>query len=250
MRYLPVILGALLILVVSCTPTTTLEKPSVTYAAIDNGASIRLSWTAVSGATGYNVYLDGTKNAVTSGSYTYDVTTPSEKIEVSATAGSDESDKWSLSTLVEQTASFIVYSTKDVGQPNHAFYFNSTGTALPIPLDQAANIDFVADTTGIDIELRSPDSYSPVYNAKDNSTANSTVTNFADLKVAAAPGNYNTVRTISNNAVYSFWIDPVNNGWDVTDHFGKLKIEGISGTAVTMTSGYQVVGGLRWVISN
>lgn len=249
MRYLPVILGALLILVVSCTPPTTLTTPSVTAAAIDNGSSLRLTWTAVTGATGYNVYLDGTKNAVASGSYSYDVTTPTKLIEVTATDGSSESDKWSLNTLVEQTDNFVVYSRADVGQPNHAFYFNSTGTALPIPLDQASDIDFVVDTTGVDIELRSPDSYSPVYNAKDNSTAASTVTTFHDLNLAAAPGNYNTVRVITSNSVSSFWIDPTNNGWTVDDHFGKLKVEGISGTAVTMTSGYQKTGGLRWVIS-
>jgi len=250
MRYIPVLLGALLILVVSCTPPTTLEKPTVTAAAIDNGGQLRLTWTSVSGATGYNVYLDGTKHTVASGVYSYDAVTATKVIDVTATDGSNESDKWTLNTLVEKTSSFVVYSRADVGQSNHAFYFNSTGTAIPIPLDQASLIDFIADTTGGGIELRSPDAYSPVYNSKDNSTAASTVTVFDELTQAAAPGNYLTARAISSNAVYSFWIDPSNNGWSTDDNFGKLKIETISGTAVTMTAGYQKVTGLRWTISN
>lgn len=249
MRYLPLILGALLILVVSCTPPTTLEKPTVTTAAIENGAKLRLTWTAVSGATGYNVYLDGTKTPVASGVYSYDVAASTKKIDVAATDGTSESDKWTLSTEVVKTSSFVVYTRADAGQPNHAFYFNSTGTAIPIPLDRASDIDFVVDTTGAGPELRSPDSYTPVYNAKDNSSAPSSVTVFDDLVEAAAPGVYNTVRALSANAVLSIWIDPTNNGWSVDDHFGKLKIESISGTAVTFTAGYQLVGGLRWVIS-
>jgi len=253
MRYLPVILGALLVLVVSCTPPTTLEKPSVTTAAIENGAKLRLTWTAVSGATGYNVYLDGAKTAVASGSYSFDVPQPTKLIEVSATASSEESDKWSLNTMIVKTASFIVYSMGDAGQQNKAFFFNSTGTAIPIPLSQVSDIDFIADTTGASIELRAPTAYTPHYNEKDNATAAAVGTMvFDDYKTAEAPGSgvYLTARTITTNALYSFWIDPNGSGWTVDDHFGKLKIESISGTAVTMTAGYQMVGGLRWLISN
>jgi len=51
------------------------------------------------------------------------------------------------------------------------------------------------------------------------------------------------------NAVYSLWIDPTNNGSSLDDHFGKAKIESIQNHRVVMTLGYQLIGGLRWLIS-
>ncbi|MEO0109003.1 MAG: hypothetical protein ABIK62_07545 [candidate division WOR-3 bacterium] len=251
MRYIIPVLGALLILVISCEPPVSLTKPTVTAQPISAGDTLRLTWTAVNGATGYNIYLDGVKHQVQAGTYSYDVPGPVKKIEVSAYDASEESDKWELVTTIEKTANIIVYTTADVGNPNHAFYFNASGTAVAIPLSQATDIDFVLDTSGTaaNIEIRSPSSYTPKYNNKDNATATATTTDFDALKDAPAPGVYNTVRQISANALYSLWIDPTGDGWSVDDHFGKLKIENISGTAVTMTAGYQKTGGLRWLIS-
>lgn len=252
MRFILPVLGALLILIVSCQPPVTPGTPSVEYEATETGANLRLTWTAVTDAQGYYVYLDGVKNTVTT--LSYDVTTPTKLIEVTAYNGSEESGAWSLNTSVVETENLMVYTTAEATQANHAFYFTSSGSALAIPLTQATDIDFVVDTSGTvtNVQLRSPDSYTPHYNDKDNAAALASTTVLDSLKSAPAPGVYNTVQPISGDAVYSLWIDPTNNGWSKDDdHFAKAKVVGsIVDNKVTLTLGYQKIPGLRWLISN
>jgi len=252
MKHLPEILGALLLLVISCTKPVTLDPPTVSYTPIDDGTKLHLSWLAVTNATEYHVYVDGVKSVIASGTYSFDVTGPARLIEVSAVEVSSEGSRWSLTTAVQKTTNLTVYTPIDAQQINHAFYFDTAGTAVAIPLSRPSDIDFALDTsqTVTDIELRSPDSCNPQYNTKSNSTADAGVTNFADLKIAPAPGVYSKVHTISLDSVYSLWLDPGANGWSADDHVAKIKVEAISGTAVTFTVGYQKIAGLRWLTSN
>jgi len=252
MRYLPAMLGALLLLVISCTKTATLEPPTVSYTPIDDGTKLHLTWLAVTNAIEYHVYVDGVKSVVLSGTYSFDVTGPAKLIEVSAVAASTEGDKWRLTTAVQKTTNLTVYTPADPQQVNHAFYFDTAGAAVAIPLSRPSDIDFVLDTsqTASSIQLRSPDSCSPQYNTESNSSADAGGTSFPDLKIAPAPGVYSKVRTISLDSVYSLWLDPGANGWSADDHVGKIKVEAISGTAVTFTVGYQKIAGLRWLMSD
>ncbi len=251
-KYLLAMLGTLLLLVISCTSPVTLLTPTVSFTPINGGANLHLTWLAVTNATAYNVYVDGVKTEIPSGTYSFDVTGPAKLIQVSAVATSSEGDKWSLTTAVKKTANVTVYRRDDAQQINHAFYFDTTGTAVAIPLSRPSDIDFVLDTsqTITNIQLRSPDSYDPKYNTKRNSSAVASGTNLDDITIAPAPGAYSPVRSISLDSIYSLWLDPGANGWSADDHFAKIKVEGISGTAVTFTVDYQKIPGLRWLISN
>jgi len=251
-KYLPALLGVLLLQVISCKQPVALVTPVVSYTAVDSGATLHLSWLMVTNATGYNIYVDGVRNEVVSGIYYFDVTAPAKLVQVSAVATSSEGDKWSLTTAVKKTSNVTVYTTADLQQINHAFYFDTAGVAVAIPLSRPSDIDFTLDTsqTVSNIVMRSPDTYTPKYNTKANSSADAGMTNFNDLKIAPAPGVYSTARTISKDSVYSLWLDPGANGWTTDDHVGKIKFEGLSGTAVTLTVGYQKVPGLRWLMSN
>ena len=250
--YLPAILGTLLLLVISCTSPVTLLTPTVSYTPVNDGANLHLTWLAVTNATAYNVYVDGVKTEVTSGTYSFDVTGPAKLIQVSAIAAGSEGDKWSLTTTVQKTANVTVYTKADAQQINHAFYFDTTGTAVAIPLSRPSDIDFVLDSnqTIASLELRSPDAYDPKYNTKDNSSAVASETNIDDLMIAPAAGAYDTVRTIVLDGIYSLWLDPGANGWSADDHVAKIKVEGVSGTAVTFTVEYQKIPGLRWLMSD
>ncbi|MBN2466065.1 hypothetical protein JXD38_10645 [candidate division WOR-3 bacterium] len=253
MKYLSTTLGALLLLVISCNQPVSLVMPTVSYTPVDDGATLRLTWTMVEKATGYTVYVDGVPHSIISGIYSYDVSSPAKLIQVSAVAKSSESDKWSLTTTVKKTSNVAVYSMADSQQINHAFYFDATGTAIAIPMTQASDVDFVLDTTQTAgaIQLRSPNSYDPVYNTKSNSSAATSVTNLNDLTIAPATGaDYSPARTISESSVYALWLDPSNDGWSAEDHFAKIKVEALSGTSVTLTTEYQTVPGLRWLISD
>jgi hypothetical protein len=250
-KYLRVLPGTLLLLIVSCTSPVTLLTPTVSYTPVNDGENLHLTWLAVANATGYNVYVDGVKTELVSGTYSLDVTGPAKLIQVSAIAAGSEGDKWSLSTTVRKTANVTVYTKADPQQINHAFYFDTTGTAVAIPLSRPSDIDFVLDTnlTATDLELRSPDSYDPKYSTKSNSSAVASETNLDDLMIAPAAGVYSTVRTIVLDGIYSLWLDPGANGWSADDHYAKIKVEGISGTAVTFTVDYQKIPGLRWLMS-
>ena len=252
MKYHFAILGALLLLVISCNKPATLEPPTVSCTPIDDGTALRLTWRAVTNATEYHVYVDGVKSVLVSGTYSFDVAGPARLIQVSAVASSTEGDKWSLTTAVQKTTNLTVYTPIDLQQINHAFYFDTTGTAVAIPQSRPSDIDFALDTnqTATNIELRSPDSCSPQYSTKSNSSADAGVANFADLKIAPAPGVYSKVHPISLDSVYSLWLDPGANGWSADDHVAKIRVEAVSGTAVTFTVGYQKIAGLRWLMSN
>ena len=202
-KHLPAILGTLLLLVISCTSPVTLLTPTVSYTPVNDGADLHLTWLAVTDATGYNVYVDGVKTEILSGTYSFDVTGPARLIQVSAVATSSEGDKWSLTTTVKKTTNVTVYTRADAQQINHAFYFDTTGTAVAIPLSRPTDIDFVLDTsqTVTSLELRSPDSYDPKYNTKSNSSAAASETKLDDLKIAPAPGVYSAVRSISLNGI-------------------------------------------------
>ena len=56
-KCLPAILGTLLLLVISCTSPVTLLTPTVSYAPVNDGANLHLTWLAVTNATAYNVSL-------------------------------------------------------------------------------------------------------------------------------------------------------------------------------------------------
>lgn len=252
MKYILPLIAAVLVLFVACQPPVTPGTPVVAMTVLGTGDTLQINWTQVTDAQGYYVYLDGTKNTTTSLSYL--ITTPAKSIQVSSYNGSEESDKWTKSTMVVTTSALTAYGIEDPSSNMNAIGFNTTsGTCLAIDVSSQANwsgIDFVLEDRDPDpMSFWSPDAYSPAYNNKDNATAPSTVTDYHLLTDAPGSGVYNTKYAISANAVYSIWIDPTNNGWSTDDHFGKVRIESIQDHTVVMTAGYQLVGGLRWLIS-
>jgi hypothetical protein len=251
MKYILPLIAAALVLFVACQPPVTPGTPVVAMTVSGTGDQLTINWTQVADAQGYYVYLDGTKNTTTSLSYL--ISTPAKSIQVSSYNGSQESDKWTKSTMVVTTSSVTVYGTGDPSSSVNAIGFNTSGTCLAIDVSSQSNwsgIDFLLEDVDPDpLSFWSPDMYNPAYNTKDNGTAPSTTTDYNTLTLAPGSGVYNTKYAISANAVYSYWIDPTNNGWSTDDHFGKTKIESIQGHTVMLTAGYQLIGGLRWLIS-
>ena len=246
------IIGILWIMGCEETPTAPEVSPSVTYAAIENGAKLRLTWTAVSDADGYNIYIDGVKDTSIT-AISYDVSGPAKKIEVCAYTDSEEGPKWELS-LTPVVTTLTVYGRSDTS-PDHpsGFGFTSDGTAVTYALSDSTNwpkIDFFIEDVGIPIALWSPHHMN--YNTEENASVESpTITEFDSLNSAAAPGSYSTQTSLSTGGLYSIWIDPNASGWDATnDHFGKLKVSDISGTKVDIRVAYQKITGIRWVVTD
>jgi hypothetical protein len=236
-----------------------LEAPNVTYTVIDNGATLFLEWTAVDGADGYYIYADGILIDSTTGT-SYDATVPAGFYGVSAYAGEDESATDEIDCTPVETANITVYGNSDP-DPDHpsGIGFTAAGACVPLALSETSNwpdIDFYFDdATFPQLTIVSPDAHEPTpYNDEENATAASG-TDYDALEIAAEVGQalYNTQRTLANNAVLSFWIDPDANGWgDTNDYFGKMKVVSITGTGPYMTVlnfAYQPVAGLRWVVT-
>ena len=250
---------AALLIFVGCEETITLIAPVVDYAVADSGATLSLTWDEVDGADGYIIYADGeVVDTVTTASY--DATAPAMVYAVSAYEGEDNesaTDEVDCEPVV--TANLAVYGLSDPATDHHSgLGFNTSGTAVTYSV-VAANydaLDFVFDDRDpLDfLNIVSPDGFDPAFNDESNTTAASSTTSFDALDIAAAPGNYASPRELADDAVYSLWIDPSDDNWDDTeDHFGKMKIESLTGTvapfSATVTVAYQPIAGLRWLVT-
>lgn len=242
--------AALLLIGTGCDTIVTLEKPSVTYEAINSGAELRLTWTAVTDAKEYEIKTDD--SVFTTTASPFDVKSPTTSIEVRAVNGSDKSDPFTLDCAVEVTSSITVYGKSDV-DPAHpsGIGFNTDGTAIPVSLtNQASQVDFVMDDVSFpgSMYLFGPTGYTPPVNTWGNA-AQAAGADFDAVTIAPGTGNYDLYLQIAQNATYAAWLDHNDDGLiDATDHFAKLKIESINGAVVTVKLAYQKVGGLRWLM--
>jgi hypothetical protein len=241
------------VMLTGCEESVTLDTPDVDYTVTDEGATLSLSWIEITDADGYIIYADGDSiDEVTTTAY--DATVPAAEYEVTAYAGEDESNPATIDCAPVITTGLEVWGNTDPDTAHPSgFGFNTSGTAVAYALSNSANhplIDFYINSAVSPMEFWSPHHHSPPYNDEVNAMANSGTTDFDAFDIADAPGGYLTQEDIAANAVYSFWIDPTNNGWDdATDYFGKLQVEGINGLLVTMQVAFQPISGLRWCVT-
>lgn len=256
-KYLLPLLGALLVLILSCTPPVSLETPKVDWTVKDNGGTLGLTWQSITDAEGFKIYYDGSTTPDTtlgSSATSLDVTAPHKTIKVEVYSGSDAMDS-TLNVSAASTVTTLDLHGISVPGADNAFGFNTTtGMAMAVDLSAQANwpdADFIMEDRPPDaMSFWAPTEYSPVYNDKENASAQAAgITDFDALDVAAAPGNYTTKTEISQNAVYSLWIDPTANGYSTDDHFGKAQVTSLSGAAVTLKLAYQKIPGLRWFVT-
>ena len=244
------------IMLTGCEESVTLDTPDVDYTVADSGATLTLSWVEITDADGYIIYADGDSiDEITT--TTYDATVPAAEYEVTAYAGEDESDPATIDCAPVVTSNITVYGMSDTSTAHPSgLQFTTSGTAVAISVQSSnyPDLDYLFDDRSplTTITIISPDDYVPPYNDEENTTAASG-TDFHALDIAADFGNYSTQRALADQAVYSLWIDPDHAGYTTDDHFGKMKIESITGSAapytVVITAAYQPIAGLRWLVT-
>jgi hypothetical protein len=241
--------AAMLFVGTSCDTLVTLDKPNVAYEAVNSGATLRLTWTAITDAKSYEIKTaESTYNTV---STSFDVTYPTTSIEVRAINGNDQSDAFTLNCAVVPTGSITVYGKSDP-EPTHpsGIGFNTDGTAIAVSVNnQASSVEFVMDDVvhSGEMWLMSPIAYSPEVNPWGNASQDAGA-EFDAVTIAPGTGNYNTQQALAQNGNYAAWLDHNNDSAiDANDHFAKLKILSINGTVVTVKLAYQKIGGLRWL---
>ena len=240
-----------IILMVGCEPPAEISTPNVTAEAINNGGVLRLTWTAITDADGYKVFIDGTEAAdITETSY--DVETPCKKIEVVAYAGTSESEPATIDLTPVSTSSVEVWPASDPSADHPSgISFGTDGSAQALSIQTAnhPNIDYYIEDRNFETaQLMSPlDGNSAVKNTKGNAIAEGS----GEENVAPEPGNYESRKPLVVNGIYWLWFDPTNDGWSAADdHYAKAKVTGYDSATnkYTFEFHYQPQAGIRWVV--
>ncbi|MBN2465338.1 hypothetical protein JXD38_06915 [candidate division WOR-3 bacterium] len=251
-----VLAAAMLFVGTSCDTLVTLDKPNVSTEAVSTGATLRLTWTAITDAKSYEITTDDSTHTTTSTSF--DVSYPTGTIEVRAVNGSDKSDPAMIDCKVVETSSLVLYGITDA-DPNDpsGLAFTASGSATGLSLDDAnkASIDFVCDDAQASVTpvgLINAGDYGWTQNNKVNTLMDAGTTDFDAFELAASTG-YTTQLTTGTNGVYAIWLSS-STTWTTSDHFAKAKIISVeqpSGTyyKVTLRLAYQTIGGLRWLVN-
>ncbi len=245
---------AAILIMVGCESTTP-EVPTVAYAVTTNGTGLTLTITEDANADGFIIYNDGVAVCTLTDVVTYTDTVPCKLIEVTAYAGDAESDAYELDCAPVVTASIDVWGNSDP-DPAHpsGFYFNQTsGSGVAVSLDSTnwAALDYYfADATPFtSLNLVNPGDHTPPYNSKVNGSIDEG-TDFDALDYCQLAGDTQT--PLVANHVYGLWMGTTTN-WTDNDHFGKMKIQSITGSAAPYAAviqvAYQKIAGLRWVVT-
>ena len=246
--------AAILFIGTSCDTLVTLTKPNVTTEAVNTGATLRLTWTAVTDAKSYEITTDDSTYTTTSTSF--DVTTPTGTIDVRAVNGSDKSDPATIDCKVVETSSLVLYGKSDANANDPSgLAFTTSGSASALSLDDAnkASLDFVCDDVNLSpVGFVNAGDYSWPQNAKVNTLMDAGTTDY-DAFIYAAASGYTTQLVLGANGVYALWLSS-SASWTASDHFAKAKIitiEQPDGTyyKVTLRLAYQKIGGLRWLVN-
>jgi hypothetical protein len=226
----------------------TLEAPDVDYEATAEGAELTLTITEVTDADGYIIYGDGVVLDTTT-ALTYDVTTPAKLVEVTAYAGDNESDATEIDCAPTLTTSLTVYGLSDPDTTHFSgLAFNATsGTAYTISAvsSNSTTVEYVFDDdTFTPMNLVNSGYYWS--NSKLN-TSGADGADFDAVDICMMTG-YSDQTELAVNGVFDLWISN-SMTWTDEDHFGKMKIESITGSVATITVAYQLIPGLRWVVT-
>jgi len=232
----------------------TLTKPVVTYEVIDTGAALRVSWSAVTNAKSYEVKTGDSTYTTTS--LSFDVTVPTENIEVRAVNGTRKSNPAAVGCATTGTEGYYLYSISDTN-PSHqkGLAFDSIGDVVALTLADSnkAAIEFVCDdqqAAVLPVGLVNAGDYGWPQNAKLNSIRDAGTTNFNSLVIAPASGYTNRLPTPLNR-VFAIRLSS-SATWSTNDHFVKLMVTSIDSSGGTyyqmfFRTAYQQIGGLRWL---
>lgn len=249
---------AALLVMVGCDGEVTLDTPDVTYTVTNEGGTLALDWIEIVDADGYYIFADGvaTDTLDDPATVTFNATVPAAVYGVQAYAGEDVSGTDEIDCAPTSTLTMDIYglSDPDTTHPS-GLSFTSSGSATAISVQSAnyPDLDYIFDDLNYTtLTLASPNSYSPVYNSEKNMSVEATgITDFDALDIADAPGSYSTVTTLAGNAVYSFFMDQDDDGWDTdSDYFGKINVVSITGTHAVINVAYQPITGLRWCVTD
>lgn len=219
-----------------------LTKPIVTAQGINGGGALQLTWDEQTNAR-YEITA-GTAVDTTDSTY-FNLTTPVASAVVVAFSGNNRSDPDTVvcSKVVSSTVEF--YNSLDSTHAN-GFGFDSSGAAIAYSYFKAekTHLDFIAQVQGVQTKLLAP----------------GTDADKAGDQIKDATGNYDSLAIADSVWGTAYKSDSLFAGsayflrrsandtlWLATDHYAKMRVDSIVGAKVSITTTYQMVGGLRWL---
>jgi hypothetical protein len=236
---------ALALICLGCNSTnnpTSLDKPSVSAAGSGDGGTLTLSWGAVTDAKYYEITAGTTVD--TTSSTSFDVSTPAPTLEVRAVSGSVKSDPATIDCkVVEGTAVFFDY--RDTTNAN-GFGFDDNGGVVLCTLSTAgrSGMDFYADSSHVHMSLVVAQQHANGMADQLKAASGS----YDGVTIADPLGTYSKVKlAVMADTTYYLRMS-ADTAWSAADHFAKARVDSIVGAKVSLTTAYQKIGGLRWLV--
>jgi|GEM_PF-3485972 len=231
----------------SSSSPSSLDAPYVKKAAVNDGGALRLTWGTVDGASTYEITTDDAVHTTTDTSF--DVSTPTAAIEVRAVSGSTKSDPTAIKCgIVESTVEF--FGDLVLTHAN-GFGFDADGGAVACSLiyPSTTEMDFYADS------LSSHGPMTLVSAAQVNSNRKGNVMKAASgsydgATIADPVGTYSdsSLAIMADTTYYLRISSDTSNTWSEASIFAKARVDSIVGAKVAVTTAYQKIGGLRWLV--
>jgi hypothetical protein len=231
----------------SSTSSGDLEAPYVTTAAVNDGGTLRLTWATVTDAKSYEITTDD--SVYTTTDTTFDVSTPTVAIKVRAVSGSTKSDSTAFDlSVVEGTVEF--FGDLDATHAN-GFGFGDKGGVVACSLiyPSTAETDFYADTLKFHGEMRLI-SGKGVNQSRRGNAMKAASGSYDGAMMADPLGTYSdsSLAIMVDSTYYLRMSTDTSGTWSTGDNFAKARVDSIAGAKVAVTTAYQKIPGLRWLV--
>ena len=242
---------ALVLIGTGCDSTTSsgdLDVPSVrTIEAVNDGGTLRLTWWTVDGADSYEITTDDSVYPTTDTSF--DLTMPTVAINVRAVSGSTKSDSAPFDfSIVEGTVEF--FGDLDITHAN-GFGFGDKGgvVACSLVYPSTAETDFYADTFKFHGEMRLI-SANQVNQGRRGNALKAASGSYDGATIADPLGTYSdsSLAIMVDSTYYLRISSDTTNTWSEASSFAKVRVDSIVGAKVAVTTAYQKIAGLRWLV--
>lgn len=223
---------------------TSLERPFVTPKAAADGGTLRLTWNAVDGAESYEITAGDSVYTTTADSF--DVAVPAATIEVRAVKGSTKSDPATVNCKVVESAVEFFGDLNSIHANGFGFGDDGDVTACTLNVYPGQlSMDFYADSTADGIRLVR----AVVAQSARGNGAKAASGSYEGATMADPLGAYSSALAVMVDSTYYLRLSAdSSNTWSTGDNFAKVKVDSIVGTKVSLTTAFQKIGGLRWLI--
>jgi hypothetical protein len=240
---------ALAFIGIGCDSKVSLESPNVAAEVLEGGATIHLSWEAVTNAKSYEIKAGD--STYTTEATSFDVSNPAATVEVWSVSGNSKSDSAVVNCGVVETTLDIYGDLFNPYANGFGFAENGQADTCAIVPQNYPVLDFYADGLSSAPEMRLV-SASKLNASKRGNGVLAASASEEQAKLAVPPGTYSdSMVVIMADSTYYLRLSPDTTGttWSTVDNYAKMKVVSIAADSlkVTLKLWYQKRPGFRWL---